>query len=417
MAPAPTSYLAQTASVLHGPKDLRLESRSTQPPQVGQAQVQIIATGLCGSDLHYYTHGRNGDFVLRSPLILGHEASGIITALGPSTAHSGLRVGQRVALEVGIACKQCRYCLDHGNGADSTNGPRYNLCENMRFCSSAKTFPHLDGTLQGRMNHPVELLHPVPASCSYEMAALAEPLAVVLHASRRTNFTATPNPKVCVIGSGAVGLLACSLSIALGASAVVAIDIDDAKLKFARKVVGVTDTWQVPRGSGPPPTDKDDAVKRSREMAEMALEDLGMPRGDGFDIVFECTGVESCIQMAIFMARPGSRVALVGMGTPIGYIPLSSSALREVDLIGVFRYANCYPEALSLLGSGKLPGVEKMVTQRFPIEDTERAFETLRRGRGDNGELVVKVMVDVTSPQPASLIQNGRATVVPPELA
>ncbi|KAG8873518.1 hypothetical protein FRB97_006661 [Tulasnella sp. 331] len=391
--------------VLHNPhKQERLKSKSS--PQ------DFVAVTV----MHYYTHGRNGDFVLRSPLILGHEASGIITALGPSTSHSGLRVGQKVALEVGIACRECRYCLDRGNGTESTNGPRYNLCENMRFCSSAKTFPHLDGTLQGRMNHPVELLHPVPDRCSYEVAALAEPLAVVLHASRRTNFTATANPKVCVIGSGAVGLLACSLSIALGASVVTAIDIDDAKLKFARKVVGVTNTWQVPRGSGPPPTDKDEAVKRSREMAEMALEDFGMRRGDGFDIVFECTGVESCIQMAIFMARPGSRVALVGMGTPVGYIPLSSSALREVDLIGVFRYANCYPEALSLLGSGKLPGIEKMVTQRFPIEDTERAFETLRRGRGDNGELVVKVMVDVTTSQPATLIQNGRA-MVPPELA
>jgi len=347
-------------------------------------------------------------------LILGHEASGIITALGPSIGapSPNLRIGQRVALEVGIPCRECRYCLETAsNGAQATKGPRYNLCENMRFCSSAKTFPHLDGTLQGRMNHPVDLLYPIPDSCSYEVAALAEPLAVVLHASRRANFTATPNPRVCVIGAGAVGLLACSLSIALGASSVTAIDIDEGKLDFAREVLGVADTWTVPMSKKGPPKDKEEAVARSKEMAHNALEDLGIAPGDGFDIVFECTGVESCIQMAIFLARPGSRVALVGMGTPIGAIPLSASALREVDIIGVFRYANCYPEALELLGSGKLRGVEQMVTQRFPLDMTERAFETLRRGRGENGELVVKVMVDVS---PAPVAVNGYAS---PELA
>ncbi|KAG8906296.1 hypothetical protein FRB99_007165 [Tulasnella sp. 403] len=324
-----------TAAVLHGPKDLRLQSRSILPPQPGQAQVQIIATGICGSDLHYYTHGRNGDFVLRSPLVLGHEAAGIITALGP-------------------------------------------------------------------------------------IAALAEPLAVVLHASRRANFTSTPNPRVCVIGSGAVGLLACSLSIALGASSVTAIDIDERKLDFARDILGATNTWAVPIPSKgtPPPRDKDEAVARSKALAHAALQELGMG-SDGFDIVFECTGVESCIQMAIFLARPGSRVALVGMGTPIGYIPLSSSALREVDIIGVFRYANCYPEALDLLGSGKLRGVENMVTQRFPLEQTDRAFETLRRGRDENDDLVVKVMVDVTetptlTPPPSS--DRILGSLAPPEL-
>ncbi|KAG8928543.1 hypothetical protein FRC03_007217 [Tulasnella sp. 419] len=385
------------AAVLHGAKDLRIEYREQRTPQAGEAQVQIMATGLCGSDLHYYTHGRNGDFVVRSPLVLGHEASGIITALGPSTASSGLRVGQRVALEVGIPCRKCRYCVEMGNGSSSTKGPRYNLCENMRFCSSAKTFPHLDGTLQTSINHPVDLLHPIPDSCSYETAALAEPLAVVLHASRRANATSSPNPRVLVIGAGAVGLLACSLSIALGASTVTAIDIDETKLQFARDVIGVDDTWQVPlpQKGTPPPKDKEEILRRNRDMAEQILEDLGMRIGDGFDIVYECTGVESCIQMAIFLAKPGSRVALVGMGTPVGLIPLSASALREVDLIGVFRYANCYPEALSLLGSGKLRGIHKMVTQRFALEDTDHAFETLRRGRGDHGELVVKVMVGV----------------------
>ena len=98
--------------------------------------------------VHYYAHGRNGDFVVQAPLVLGHEAAGIVTAVGPGVKH--LVPGQRVAIEAGIMCNNCSYCAKG----------RYNLCKNMRFCSSAKTFPHSDGTLQDRMNHPAHVLHP-----------------------------------------------------------------------------------------------------------------------------------------------------------------------------------------------------------------------------------------------------------------
>lgn len=98
--------------------------------------------------VHYYLHGRNGDFALQAPLVLGHEAAGVVTAVGPGVKN--FVVGQRVAIEAGIMCNNCSYC----------SKGRYNLCKNMRFCSSAKTFPHLDGTLQDRMNHPAHVLHP-----------------------------------------------------------------------------------------------------------------------------------------------------------------------------------------------------------------------------------------------------------------
>jgi L-iditol 2-dehydrogenase len=98
--------------------------------------------------VHYYLHGRNGDFALQAPLVLGHEAAGVVTALGPGVTN--LMIGQRVAIEAGIMCNNCAYC----------SKGRYNLCKNLRFASSAKTFPHLDGTLQERMNHPAHVLHP-----------------------------------------------------------------------------------------------------------------------------------------------------------------------------------------------------------------------------------------------------------------
>ena len=163
---SPVALPTQHAAVLHGAKDLRYEQRTLWAPQHDQAQVAVQATGLCGSDcgfssttlivygsnrsrlVHYYMHGRNGDFAVQAPLVLGHEAAGVITAVGSSV--TDLAVGQRVAIEAGIMCRECDYCKKG----------RYNLCKEMRFASSAKTFPHLDGTLQEHMNHPAHVLHP-----------------------------------------------------------------------------------------------------------------------------------------------------------------------------------------------------------------------------------------------------------------
>ncbi|KKK20592.1 putative zinc-dependent alcohol dehydrogenase, partial [Aspergillus ochraceoroseus] len=153
------------ALVLHGAQDLRLESKPVSPPQGAEVQVAIKATGLCGSDLHYYNHGRNGDFVVREPMCLGHESSGIVTAIGPEV--TTLQPGDRVALEVGLPCRKCLLCRQG----------RYNLCPGMRFRSSAKTFPHLDGTLLELTNHPAAMCHKLPESVSYAGGALVEPLA------------------------------------------------------------------------------------------------------------------------------------------------------------------------------------------------------------------------------------------------
>lgn len=137
-----------TAAILYGPRDIRINDRGIWPPSAGDVQVQVVATGLCGSDVHYFSDGRNGDFAVRAPLVLGHEASGFVTAVGRGV--SGFAVGQRVAIEAGINCRNCSFCAKG----------RYNLCKGMRFCSSASRIPHVDGTLQSKMNHPAHVLHP-----------------------------------------------------------------------------------------------------------------------------------------------------------------------------------------------------------------------------------------------------------------
>ncbi|EIN08313.1 GroES-like protein [Punctularia strigosozonata HHB-11173 SS5] len=365
----------QTAAVLHGPRDLRLEQRTVWPPKHDEAQVEILSTGLCGSDLHYYLHGRNGDFALQAPLVLGHEAAGVVTAVGAGVRH--LVPGQRVAIEAGIMCNQCNYC---GSG-------RYNLCKGLRFCSSAKTFPHLDGTLQNRMNHPAHVLHPLPDNCTFEQAALAEPLSVLLHASSRADLQ--KGQSVLVLGVGAIGLLACAVASSLGASRVVAVDINDARLAFAKTEGFAQDTYCLPMGDRPKTADE--GLARSKANAEAAMAHFKQP--DGFDVVFECTGAEPCIQMAVHAAATGGKVMLVGMGARTVTLPIAAAATREVDIRGSFRYANTYPTALALLASGKLANVDKLVTHRFALERTPEAFELLARGKDESGRMVLKIMV------------------------
>lgn len=389
--------------VLHGAKDLRLESRPFPTPSQNEVTVTIKATGLCGSDLHYYTHGRNGNFVLQSPMCLGHEASGIVTAVpespttnGTSTAtipgQSTLKVGDRVALEVGIPCRACILC---------TTG-RYNLCPKLTFRSSAKTFPHADGTLQTAITHPVNMCHLLPENVSLEEGALVEPLAVCLHGITRSQSagsnTCTPLPgsTALVIGAGAVGMLTAAALSVSGVSQIVVADIDGPRLKITESLGNGRfnlKTFLIPKKA--PGATIEDNLATATELAAQISAFAGLPLG--FDRVFECTGVPPCVQMGIFAATPGGKLILVGMGNPVQTLPLGAAALREVDIIGVFRYANAYPAAIKLFASGQLKGVaESIVSHRVPLGEGEKAFR-LAANQGkegeDEGRIPVKVMI------------------------
>lgn len=394
---APSSQIQSL--VLHGAKDLRLEFRPAPLPQSGEVQVTIRATGLCGSDLHYYTHGRNGNFVLQSPMCLGHESAGEVTAVpeeptmngSTSPAQQGLKVGDRVALEVGVPCRTCSLC---------TSG-RYNLCPTLRFRSSAKTFPHADGTLQTAVTQPANMCHLLPDSVGFEEGALIEPLAVSLHAINRSTSagsgTGTPllGSSALVIGAGAVGMLTAAALSVSGVSNIIVADIDAPRLKICEGLgngrFGIR-TFLIPKKT-PLPTIEENLATATDLAAQISLF-AGLT---GFDRVYECTGVPPCVQLGIFAASPGGKLVLVGMGNPVQTLPLGAAALREVDIIGVFRYANCYPAAIQLFASGKLQGVaEALVSHRVPLEDGEKAFRLAanqaREGE-DEGRVPVKVMI------------------------
>lgn len=296
--------------------------------------------------------------------------------------------------------------------------------------------------------------HRLPTNVTYESAALIEPLSVVLQGLRRSNLRA--GESVLVLGAGAVGLLACAAAKASGAAFVAAVDIDQGRLDFAKANGWADATHLLPRG--PPPAAAsaangaaDEADPRARRAAEDAaviataknsatglidaifpLPAAGAPRDRvrelarlGFDAVFECSGVPSCVQLGIFAARAGGRIVLIGMGTPIQTVPLGAAALREVDILGVFRYSGTYPTAISMLSGGalrtagggvpasgeskaedakpedkegegagkRMGGIENLISHRYPLAKAKDAFETLARGKSEDGRGVTKVFI------------------------
>ncbi|KAK9479839.1 hypothetical protein V1514DRAFT_318770 [Lipomyces japonicus] len=373
------------ASVLTAPKSLKLEQRKLQPPSADEVQVEIKSTTLCGSDLHYYNHFRNGDFAVREPLSLGHESSGLVTAVGSNVL--SLKIGDRVALEVGISCSKCKLCLTG----------RYHLCPNMQFRSSAKVFPHFQGTLQQRINHPANLCHKIPHSVSFESAALIEPLSVAIHASRRAQVQ--PGQSVLVFGAGAVGLFAAAIAKISGATTIAIADIAAGRTQFAVNNGFATHQYVVPLG--PRPTTVDEKLEYAKNTADGITGipyDAEDPEGEKigqFDVVFECTGAESCVQAGIYAAAAGGKLMFVGMGNPIQTLHLGAAALREVDLLGVFRYSNVYPTAVNLLRENKIPALDKLITHRFEgLSNANDAFQIAGKATDDHGNLVIKTVIN-----------------------
>lgn len=323
------------------------ESRPLPTLSPTDVLISIKSTGLCGSDLHYYTHFRNGDIQVHEPLTLGHESSGIITAIGSPSVSSeyGLNVGDRVALEVGQPCEACELCCppddtgtpgnyysgekgreSGGKGGESTGTTsRYNICRAMRFRSSAKgwpQFPHAQGTLQEVVAHPAKWCHKLPESVDYTLGALAEPLAVAMHAAGRAGIHFSPSVsssrgaarvKVLVFGAGAVGLLCAAVckSITKGDAIVVIADIQADRVKFAVEH-GFADAAVVVPISDKRPETIEEKLEYAKSVAEKVkgaelVKGLGGQVGE-VNVTFECTGVESCLQSSIYVSTDISNI-------------------------------------------------------------------------------------------------------------
>ncbi|XP_038606159.1 sorbitol dehydrogenase isoform X1 [Tachyglossus aculeatus] len=347
------------ALVVHGPGDLRLENYPIPEPGPNEVLLKMHSVGICGSDVHYWQHGRIADFVVKKPMVLGHEASGTVFKVGSLVKH--LKPGDRVAIEPGAPREIDEFCKTG----------RYNLSPTIFFCAT----PPDDGNLCRFYKHNADFCYRLPDNVTFEEGALIEPLSVGIHACRRAGVTL--GSKVLVCGAGPIGLVTLLVAKAMGASQVVVTDLSAPRLGKATES-GADFTFQISR-------------ETPQEIAGKVEGLLGCKP----EITIECTGAESAIQAGIYATRSGGTLVLVGLGSEMATVPLVNAAVREVDIRGVFRYCNTWPVAIAMLAS-KSVNVKPLVTHRFPLEKALEAFETTRKGLG------VKVMLkcDPTDQKP-----------------
>lgn len=322
-------------------------------PQLKHAHdvlVNVRYTGICGSDVHYYTHGRIGKFVVEKPMVLGHESAGVVEAVGSAVA--SLKVGDRVAMEPGVPCRRCVRCLE---GA-------YNLCPDMAFAAT----PPIDGTLARYFIMPEDFCYKLPDNVSLQEGALLEPAAVAVHFCRLAKVS--PGQSVVVFGVGPVGLLACKVARhVFGATTVVGVDVNEDRLAFAEQH-GATHAF------------KSDASRSPGQNAQQIIADCGL--GEGADVVIDASGAEPCIQTAVHVVRNGGHYTQGGMGPTDVNFPIGVLCSKELHVTGSFRYsAGDYQLALDMVASGKL-SVKELISETVPFEQAEDAFKNVMKGNG-----------------------------------
>ncbi|RMX86193.1 hypothetical protein D0869_03255, partial [Hortaea werneckii] len=306
--------------------------------------VQVVATGLCGSDIHYWQHGQVGPYKVEEPLVLGHDSSGIVVSCGPEVR--GLKVGDRVAMEPGISCNHC----------DSCRKGRYNLCSHMRF---AATPPH-NGTLATYYCLPQECCFLLPQDISLRDGALVEPLGIAVHACRQAGDM--QGQSMVIFGAGPIGQLCCSVARALGASKVVVTDVVEERLTFALGK-GATAVHRMSPGA-----DSSESVAELKKLEGLE---------HGASIVMDATGVEGCINCGIALLKRGGTFVQVGLGARQLSLPVGDICDKEATFKGSFRYGpGDFQLAISLM-TDKRVNLDDMVTHCFPFESAQQAFENV----------------------------------------
>lgn len=342
------------AAFLDGP--LAVALRETDAPDLRDDRilVRVRSVGVCGSDVHYYQHGRMGPFVPTEPLVLGHECAGEVVAVGSRVR--GFAPGDRVALEPGIPCGRCEPC----------KRGRYNLCPSVYFMGSA---PDQHGAFRELLSWDPGFAYRLPDAVSFEEGALLEPLAAAVYAARLGGVTASS--RVAVFGSGPIGLLITQVARAMGAVQAIVCDVDANRLTRAGDF-GATTTVLA---------DTADPVTAIRDATG----------GEGVDIAFEAAGSPRSHRHCLEAAARGGTVVFVGW-LPDGELALDLHAIgtKELTVRGMFRYRNVFPEALALVANGAARP-RRLVSGRYPLTRIVEALEAARARKPG----LLKIMIDV----------------------
>lgn len=315
-------------------------------------RVAIKSCGICGSDIHYFKEGRIGDFVVKSPMILGHEASGVVTETGADVRH--LSVGDRVCMEPGVPNFMSRETLE-GN---------YNLDSDVRFWAT----PPVHGALRESVVHPAIFTFALPDAVSFHEGAMVEPLAIGIESAK--NARIEPGDIALVVGSGTIGIMTAISALAGGCSTVLVCDVADEKLKIASSYDGII-------GINSAKQDLREAVLRHT-------------RGRGVDVLFEASGSRAVYPDIFRMCRRGARAVLIGMLNDPAPIDIPLLQVLGLRIETVFRYRNCFPRAVSLIASGKID-LKRLIGKVFSFNESVEAYNFAAQGKPD----IIKVMIDL----------------------
>ncbi|EPL8095600.1 NAD(P)-dependent alcohol dehydrogenase [Morganella morganii] len=316
-------------------------------------EIKIHTVGICGSDVHYYQHGRIGPFVVEAPMVLGHEASGVITAAGKNVKH--LKVGDRVCMEPGIPDLQ----------SPQSRAGIYNLDPAVRFWAT----PPIDGCLRESVIHPAAFTFKLPDNVSFAQGAMVEPLAIGMQSATKAGIK--PGDIGLVIGAGTIGIITALCALAGGCSDVIICDVFDEKLKVAEKYQGLH-------------------AVNSKDQQALADKVSELTGGEGVNVLFECSGAKPVIASISDHIAPGGTAVLVGM--PIDPAPLDivAAQAKEITFKTIFRYANMYPRTIRLLSSGKL-NVAPLLSATYKFKDSVEAYERAAEGRATDVKIVLEM--------------------------
>src|SRR6476619_1624885 len=315
-------------SVLRKAGDIGVEEREVPTPGRGEVLIEVGSVGVCGSDVHYYEHGRIGPYVVDHPLILGHELSGRIAAGGSDVDPA--RIGQRVAVEPQRPCRTCKQC----------KAGRYNLCPDTEIYATRP----VDGAFAEYVTIQSDFAYDIPDSVSDEAAALIEPLSVGLWACERAQIK--HGSRVLIAGAGRIGIIAAQADRAYGATEIYITDIAEDRLAFA--------------------------LEHGATHALNALTDS--TEGLDVDAFIDASGAPQAVRSGIKAVGPAGRVILVGLGADDVELPVSYIQNREIWLSGVFRYTNTWPLAIQLIADGKVD-LDVLVTGKFTLAESEEALK------------------------------------------
>lgn len=331
--------------------EISIENRDVPSISDDQVLIKVEAVGICGSDSHYYDHGKIGDFIVKKPIVLGHECSGSISKVGKNVKH--LKIGDRVAIEPGVPCGNCESCRT-GN---------YNLCKDVEFLAT----PPIDGAFAQYLAHDSNYVFKIPDSMSFEKATLVEPLSVGLHAANKIGVR--PGKSIAIFGMGPIGLTSIIAVKSYGINEIIAIDFEEKRLEAAKKL-GATKTICL----------KDnDAVNVIKEYTD----------GKGVDFAFETAGASSALQNALSVLGQGGHLAIIGL-PPQKDIELNipSIADREIQINGIFRYANTYQTGIDVLANFHVD-TDFLFTNSFVLNDTKKGMDFIK----ENKATALKVII------------------------